>query len=65
MINEHCIWPWGYNGVHCHWYEPNCLYSCPGLVVVHRWPQWDMLPYVIHGIIAAPLSTYQGAHNAL
>ena len=26
-------------------------------------PKWDMLPYVIHGIIAEPLSTYQGAQK--
>ena len=25
---------------------------------VHRWPKWDMLTYVSHGIIAEPLSTY-------
>ena len=51
--------------VYCNWHEPNCFSSCPGLVAVHRWPKWDMLPNVIHGIIAEPLSTYQGAHKTL
>ena len=65
MINEHCIWHWGNNVLHCNWYEPNCFYGCLGLAAVHRWPKWDMLPYVIHGIIADPLSTYEGAQKAL
>ena len=61
MINEHCIWHWGNNVLHCNWYEP----SCPDLAAVHRWPKWDMLTNAIHGIIAEPLSTYQGAQKAL
>ena len=65
MINEHCIWHWGNNVLNCNSYEPNSFYSCPGLAAVHRWPKWDMLTYVIHGIIAEPLSTYQGAEKAL
>ena len=65
MINEHCIWHWGNNVLHCNWHKPKCFYSCPGLAVVRRWPKWDMLPHVIHGIIAEPLSTYQGTQNPL
>ena len=65
MINEQCTIHLGNNVLHCNWYESNCFYSCSGLAAVHRWPQWDMLTYVIHGIIAEPLSTYQGAQKAL
>ena len=58
MINEHCLGHWAKNVLHCNRYERNCFYSCPGVAAVHRWAKWDMLPYVIHGIIAKPLSTY-------
>ena len=65
MINEHCIWHWGNYVLNCNWYEPNGFYSCRGLAAVHMWPKWDMSLYVFHGIIAMPLSTYQGAQKAL
>ena len=65
MVNEHCTWQWGINVLHCNWYEPNSFYSSPSLAAVHRWPKWDILPYVIHGIIPEPLSTYQGALKTL
>ena len=65
IINQHCIWHPGNHVLHCNWYEPNCFYGCPGLAAVERWPKWDMLAYVIHGIIAEPLPTYRGAHKKL
>ena len=65
MIHEDCTWRCTNNVLHCNWYETNRFYSSPALAAVHRWPKWDVLPHVIHGIITEPLSAYQGTQRTL
>ena len=60
MVNNQRIWDTRKSVFHCNWHRRNGFYSRPGLLAVHMWRQWYMLPYEIHALFVNGGSTVVG-----